>query len=101
MEIRVETNDDATVIAPVGSVNTNTAPEFEAVVEGAFADGQAPATLVFNFADLEYISSAGLRVLMMAYKQATAAGSAISVENASDDVEEVLEITGFAELFES
>lgn len=96
MDISVTRNGTEATIAVVGSLNANTATDLEAVVEETMADC---TSAVFDFTDLEYISSAGLRVLMVAYKKAAAAGGTISVTGACEEVREVFEITGFSDLF--
>ena len=96
MDISVTRNGTEATIAVVGSLNANTATDLEATVEETMADC---TSAVFDFTDLEYISSAGLRVLMVAYKKAAAAGGTISVTGACEEVREVFEITGFSDLF--
>lgn len=97
MDITVTHQAGEATVAVCGSLNANTATDLEAALDQAF-DGSP--SVVFDFAGLEYISSAGLRVLMVAYKRASAAGGSIRVANACDEVREVFEITGFSDLFE-
>lgn len=81
-------------ITLTGSLNTNTASQLESTLEPLLEKAEA---ITFDFADLEYVSSAGLRVLMMAYKRLN--GGTVSIENATDDVREVFDITGFSDIF--
>lgn len=97
MEVSVTKQGDTATIAVSGFLNASTAAELETKVEEAL-DGCVSA--VFDFSNLEYISSAGLRVLMVAYKRATALGGTVRVIGACDDVREVFEITGFSDLFD-
>lgn len=97
MNISVTRSDDTATISVEGFLNANTATDLEASVEEVMAD---VATVTFDFSDLEYISSAGLRVIMVAYKKAMAGGGAINVTGTCDEVREVFEITGFSDLFE-
>lgn len=97
MDITVTHQADEATVAVSGPLNANTATALEAALDGAF-DGAA--SVAFDFSDLDYISSAGLRVLMVAYKRATAGGGTIRVANACEEVREVFEITGFSDLFE-
>lgn len=92
MDITTSIEDGTARIALAGSLNTNTASELEQALEPLFG---TISRLVFDFTELEYISSAGLRVLMMAYKQV----DEIEVSGASDEVREVFDITGFSDLF--
>ncbi len=97
IEINTTTDSDTVTVEVGGFLNANTAPELEAKVDQAM---QGCSNVVFEFSKLEYISSAGLRVLMTAYKRAAAAGGTIRVVGVSDEVREVFEITGFIDLFE-
>ena len=75
-----------------GKLDNNTAPELEEIINQV-AD-RFP-TLILNCQDLSYISSAGLRVLKVAYMQTQAAGNALVVRNVRDSIKEILEMTGF------
>lgn len=97
MKITVTNDQDRALIAVEGSLNTNTAPDLERAVEQAFSSA---TSATFDLNDLDYISSAGLRVLMVAYKKATACGGTINVCGASEEVQEVFEVTGFSDLFD-
>lgn len=76
-----------------GRLDTATAPELENVLKGAL-DGITDLTL--DFEKLEYISSAGLRVLLGAQKTMNAQG-AMRVANINEIVAEIFEVTGFAD----
>ena len=82
------------VIALQGRIDTNNATEVEKELLALLAQyqGQVP---VLDAAELSYISSAGLRVLMKLRKQA---GKPITVENVSREVYDIFETTGFTEL---
>lgn len=97
MDVRVTKAGDEATIAVSGLLNAATASDLEARVAEAMQDC---ISAVFDFSRLEYISSAGLRVLMVAYKKATAAGGTVRVVGTSDEVREVFEITGFTDLFD-
>lgn len=77
-----------------GRLDTVTSPELEEELKGA-TDGIK--TLIFDMAHLEYISSAGLRVLLAAQKSMNRQGNMI-VRNAGDAIREVFDITGFSEI---
>ena len=77
-----------------GRLDTNTAPELESELK---LDGVKE--VVFDFGGLEYISSAGLRVLLTAKKALMGSGGKMSVVNANETVRGVFEITGCSELF--
>ena len=87
--------DNGTLTLSVsGRLDTNTSPELEAAVK---LDGVT--ALVFDFAGLEYISSAGLRVLLSAKKSLMASSGEMTVVNANESVRNVFEITGCSEIF--
>ena len=81
-------------LAVEGRLETTTAPELEAVVKSEL-DGVT--ALVFDFTKLEYISSAGLRVLLSAQKTMNKQGS-MKVTGANEIVTEIFEITGFSDI---
>ena len=93
MEIKKTVEGSKLTLAPVGRVDTLTAPE----LEGALAlDGVTE--LVFDLVELEYISSAGLRVLLSAQKTMNKQGS-MTVLNPKPAAKEVFDITGFSDIF--
>ena len=94
MEIKKSLEDGKLKLAVSGRLDTNTAPELESELEFDGAD-----EVVFDFAGLEYISSAGLRVLLTAKKSTMSSGKQMSVVNANDTVRGVFEITGCGEIF--
>lgn len=78
----------------IGRVDTTTAPQLEAVMEQSL-DGVTD--LVLDLSGLEYMSSAGLRVLLMVQKKMNVQGS-MKLINVNDDIMEIFEITGFADI---
>jgi anti-sigma B factor antagonist len=80
-------------IALEGKLDTITAPDFEASVRESI-DGVEE--LVFDLASLEYITSAGLRVLLSAQKTMNEQG-AMKVVNVNEDINDVFEVTGFSD----
>ena len=78
-----------------GRLDTNTSPDLEAELK---FDGVNE--IVFDFADLEYISSSGLRVLMRAQKAMMAGGGNMTVANPNATVRGVFDITGLSGIFQ-
>lgn len=76
-----------------GRLDTNTAPDLEKEVESL--DGVE--NLIFDLKKLEYISSAGLRIILALQKIMNNQGN-MTIKNVNDDVKEVFEITGFSEI---
>jgi anti-sigma B factor antagonist len=81
-------------IALEGRLDTTTAPDLEAIVRGEL-DGAEQLT--FDFSKLEYISSAGLRILLAAQKIMNKQGKMV-VKNVSEEVKEIFEVTGFSDI---
>lgn len=94
MTINKTQNGTALTIALEGRLDTMTAPELEAELKKSL-DGME--TLTLDFSKLDYISSAGLRVLLSAHKLMSAKGG-MKVTNVNDVVQEVFEVTGFADI---
>lgn len=87
-------NDENITIEVVGRIDTLTAPQLEAYLKENI-DGVEE--LIFDLEKLEYISSAGLRVLLSAQKVMNKQGEMI-LHNVSDDIMEIFEVTGFVDL---
>lgn len=90
-----KTNHDSTLkIALEGRLDTATAPQLEEELNQSIADN---TELILDFAKLEYISSAGLRVLLTAQKIMNKQGRMV-IQNVNDVITEVFEVTGFADI---
>ena len=77
-----------------GRLDTMTAPELEKELNASL---DAAETLTLDFADLAYISSAGLRVLLSAHKAMSRKGG-MKITNVNEIVKEVFDVTGFADI---
>lgn len=95
MNIAKEQNADALNIALEGRLDTVTAPALAAEVSAEALSGITALTL--DFGELEYISSAGLRVLLAAQKIMNKQGSMV-IKNVNNTIMEVFEITGFVDI---
>lgn len=96
MEIATRTHQDVTLVAVVGSLDSNTSPQAQQTIEGILASGGRK--LVIDFTALDYISSAGLRVLLGTAKRlgGTGGGGALRIFGLNDSVREVFDISGFS-----
>lgn len=94
MEISKVLDGDKASILISGRLDTTTAPELEAVVLDVIGSVK---DLTFDFKNLEYISSAGLRVLLMAVKRIDSNGSMV-ITNCNDEIMEIFEVTGFSDV---
>ena len=94
MTIEIKKNAEATIIEISGRLNTMTAPSLDKAVNEDIGDAK---NLVLDLKGLEYISSAGLRVILGAQKKMQRLGS-MKVINVCEEVMEVFEMTGFADI---
>lgn len=95
MTIDKDFSDGRLTLKVGGRLDTNTSPDLESALK---YDGVSE--VVFDFSGLEYISSAGLRVLMTAQKTMAAAGGKVLVTSPNDMVRGVLDMTGLSGVFE-
>ena len=94
MTMEIKKNAEATVIEVVGRLDTTSAPALEKAINEDIGDAK---NLVLDLKGVQYISSAGLRVLLCAQKKMQRIGS-MKVTNVCEAVMEVLEMTGFADI---
>ncbi len=94
MTIEKKVNGNELSVTLTGRLDTTTAPELEAALKESL-DGVE--NLILDFTGLEYLSSAGLRVLLAAQKTMNKQGSMV-IRNVNDTIQEVFEITGFADI---
>lgn len=94
MIINKNANGALTTLEINGRLDTITAPELEAAVDSCIADTRE---LILDFSGLDYISSAGLRVLLKAQKSMMQKGN-MKILNANEAIMEVFEITGFSDI---
>lgn len=92
MSLKIEKNiTDVTTLKLEGRLDTTTAPEFEAVLDEVLPDTKE---LVLDFDGLEYVSSAGLRVILKAQKTMNTKGT-MKLVHVAESIMEVFDITGF------
>jgi len=94
LNITKNANDKELVIALEGRLDTMTAPDLEKELKD---DLEGVESLVFDFEQLQYISSAGLRILLSAQKQMNKQGTMV-VKNSSEEIMEIFEVTGFSDI---
>lgn len=80
-----------------GRVDTNTSPQLQQAILEAF---QKKKELVVDFLNVSYISSAGLRALLIGQKTAASKGGSMKLTNVSKEVMSVFTMTGFAKILE-
>ena len=94
LDIKKTPNGSDLTIALKGRLDTLTSPQLE---EELNADIEGVENLWFDFSELEYISSAGLRVLLSAQKTMNTKGS-MTVKNVSEEIREIFDVTGFSDI---
>lgn len=94
MTIEKTKNGSALLIALSGRLDTMTAPELEAELKDGL---EGIEELTFDFDKLDYISSAGLRVLLSAQKTMNRQGS-MKVQHPNEVIAEIFEVTGFTDI---
>lgn len=97
MEISTETQDGVTIVAMAGNLDTNTSQAAQESLDGVINSGGT--TIVVDFTALDYISSAGLRVLLATAKRLNGMGGILRMFGLNETVEEVFEISGFSTIF--
>ena len=95
MTINVERDFELVTLEITGRLDTTTAPNLELVINELPEDTKE---LIFDMSGVEYISSAGIRVLLGAYKKMNTNQGIMRIEKANDMVREVFEMTGLLEL---
>ena len=97
MTINVERDFELVTLEITGRLDTTTAPNLESVINELPEDTKE---LIFDMSGVEYISSAGIRVLLGAYKKMNLNNGIMRIEKANDMVREVFEMTGLSEMLD-
>ncbi len=93
MQFTTRTSNDIHIVAIAGSLDSTTSPEAQKSLAAVLAGAKK---VVLDFAQLDYISSAGLRVLLGAAKQLRASGGKLGMFGLNQSVREVFDISGFS-----
>lgn len=96
MEIIKSLDNDVLTVKVIGELNTTTYDQLEKSISESI---KGVNTLIFDFEKLSYISSAGLRVLLVA-KKALGSNGRMIVRNANKSIMDIFEITGFVNVLE-
>ncbi len=97
MQITIKSANDVALMAIGGRLDTQTAPDAQAQLSQLMDGGETK--ILIDFAELDYISSAGLRILLVAAKQLKTADGELRICNLNDVVKEVFDISGFSTIF--
>lgn len=97
MELSTRHEANTTIVSVQGRVDTSTAPELETYLTKGV--DPTPGTLIIDLAGVKYISSAGLRVVLLMAKKLKASGGELVLAGLEGAVKEVFEISGFYSIF--
>lgn len=95
MTINTNSYGSTFILAPQGKIDTNTSPELKAAIDRL---PDSAKDLILDFTGVDYISSAGLRVLVQAQNMMESKGGSIKITNVNQIVDEIFDITGFGDL---
>ena len=98
MKFETTTNDSVTVVEMDGNLDTNTSVDAQDHLNGLMADGAAK--LLVDFTKVDFVSSAGLRVLLATAKRLGGVGGSLRICGLNETVNEVFEISGFSTILE-
>jgi len=96
MEIAQNKDGGSLTVTVTGCLDTTTSPDLMAVFETGL---EGVTALLIDFTNLEYVSSAGFRVLLVAHKKMMAAGGEMTIKGVNPSVREVFDMTGFSDIF--
>jgi anti-sigma B factor antagonist len=96
MNIHTEQNGEIQVLKFEGNLDTNTSPKAQDALDKAC---EAGSKVLVDFSNLDYVSSAGLRVLLMTAKKLKSQSGQFHICNLNETVQEVFEISGFSSIF--
>lgn len=94
MEINKVLDGNKLIIELSGQLNTTTSPSLDEEINTSVTNDITD--LVFDFKDLTYVSSAGLRVILISHQKMTGKGGTFTIINVCDDIKEVFNMTGFS-----
>lgn len=96
MKIEKKNNGNEVTLLLTGRLDTTTAPQLEAEINASLPDAQK---MILDFQELEYLSSAGLRVLLGTHKAFMKRGDGdLLIRHVNETIQEVFEITGFLDI---
>ena len=95
MNISKSTENGQTVLKLTGRLDTTTAPDFQDTLLGEIKTGKS---ILLDFSELAYVSSAGLRSLLTGQKAVAAGGQTMTLRHVSDEIMEVFDMTGFSDI---
>jgi anti-sigma B factor antagonist len=96
MKIDVKTAGGVSVVAVQGTIDGNTAPRAQDEILPLI---QAGCKLLMDMSAVDYMSSAGLRMMLMLYRRVSGTGGRIVLSGVSEEIKDTMELTGFLDFF--
>ncbi len=96
MKINIKELDSVTVVELIGDIDTKTAPT---ITEPVLVLVQPGSKLIIDMNQVDYMSSAGLRMLLSLYRNATAKEAKLALVGLSEDLKDTMSVTGFLDFF--
>ncbi|GAB3277784.1 STAS domain-containing protein [Larkinella harenae] len=96
MNVTSSTVDTITLIEAAGSIDSKTAPDFERTALTAI---QGQSEVIIDLTNVDFLSSAGLRVLLMIYRQVKAKNGKVVLVGTSEEIQDIMANTGFLAFF--
>lgn len=97
MEVTESRQDGCVLFRIRGKIDTNTAPDLEEQVIPLIAQGQR--RLIFDLSEVEYVSSAGLRIFLLASRKLARTDPRVALAAVPDHIKQVFDVAGFSSLF--
>ncbi len=96
MDVNIRTDDAVTIVELAGDLDASTAPAVQAQI---LPLAQPDHNLILDMTRVEYMSSAGLRMLLSTYRQIAAANGRVILVGLSEEIEDTMSVTGFLDFF--
>ena len=96
MKIDVKQDGEIFVVELEGRMDTNTSPEFQKEMEAYYS--KEGFNMILDFDKLDFVSSAGLRVLLLIQKKSKALSGSLVIKNVKPEIQEVFDMTGFSDI---
>ena len=96
MKIEVKQDGEIFVVELEGRMDTNTSPEFQKEMEAYYS--KEGFNMILDFDKLDFVSSAGLRVLLLIQKKSKALSGSLVIKNVKPEIQEVFDMTGFSDI---
>lgn len=97
MDVKISSTDKIVTISVEGSIDSNTAGDLQAQIMEKVVESQ---NVLLDFSKVDFVSSAGLRVLLMIYRQIKSKNGKVVLVGVSEEIHDVMSMTGFVYFFE-